>query len=100
MKTRTYEKLRFARTRQSQSNGEDLRDRWHNALKDIDDGVEIDPESIKMRNRWLYAFDAEADTHERWSDVSSKVAEELKTGNITPLCDVKSKETSNVVAAP
>ncbi|KAJ8124769.1 hypothetical protein O1611_g8871 [Lasiodiplodia mahajangana] len=69
--TRTYEKLRFARTRASQRNGEDLRDRWHNALKDVDDGIEIDPESLKIRNRWLYAFDAEADTIERWEEVSS-----------------------------
>ncbi|KAI8624940.1 salicylate hydroxylase [Xylariaceae sp. FL1651] len=84
--TRTYEKLRFARTRASQSNGEDLRDRWHNALKDVDDGVEIDPESLKIRNRWLYAFDAEADTVERWDKVSSLVSRELEVGEITPLC--------------
>ncbi|KAI3326865.1 salicylate hydroxylase [Xylariaceae sp. AK1471] len=84
--TRTYEKLRFARTRASQTNGEDLRDRWHNALKDVDDGVEIDPESLKIRNRWLYAFDAEADTLERWEEVSSLVSQELQIGNITPLC--------------
>lgn len=87
--TRTYEKLRFGRIRQSQTNGEDLRDRWHNALKNIDEGVEIDPESIKIRNRWLYAFDAEADTRERWAEVSAIAAEELRTGNITPLCDTK-----------
>ncbi|KXL47364.1 hypothetical protein M433DRAFT_150069 [Acidomyces richmondensis BFW] len=83
--TRTYEKLRFARTRQSQTNGEDLRDRWHNALKNVNEGVEIDPESVKMRNRPLYAFDAEADALQRWHEVSSLVAEELRTGNITPL---------------
>ncbi len=45
-----------------------------------------------MRNRWLYAFDAEADAMERWDAVSSQVAEELRTGNITPLCDVKPKK--------
>ncbi|KAI1408109.1 putative monooxygenase [Hypoxylon sp. FL1857] len=84
--TRCYEKLRFKRTRASQTNGEDLRDRWHNALKDVDEGVEIDPESVKMRNRWLYAFDAEADTIQRWDEVSSLVAEELRTGKISPLC--------------
>ncbi|KAL7621078.1 hypothetical protein AAE478_008390 [Parahypoxylon ruwenzoriense] len=84
--TRTYEKLRFGRTRASQTNGEDLRDRWHNALKNVDDGVEIDPESVKMRNRWLYAFDAEADTLARWDEVSTQVMEELRTGKITPLC--------------
>ena len=44
-----YEKLRFERVRKSQLNGEDLRDRWHNALKNLDDDVEIDPEDIKMR---------------------------------------------------
>ncbi len=63
-----------------------MRDRWHNALKNVADGVEIDPESIKMRNRWLYAFDAEADTLEHWDEVSSLVAEELRTGKISPLC--------------
>ncbi|KAI2634796.1 putative monooxygenase [Hypomontagnella submonticulosa] len=84
--TRCYEKLRFKRTRSSQTNGEDLRDRWHNALKNVDEGVEIDPESVKMRNRWLYAFDAEADTLERWDEMAALVAEELRTGRITPLC--------------
>ncbi|KAI5921190.1 salicylate hydroxylase [Camillea tinctor] len=84
--TRCYEKLRFKRTRASQTNGEDLRDRWHNALKNVDDGVEIDPESVKMRNRWLYAFDAEADTLERWGEMSLLVAGELKSGVVTPLC--------------
>ncbi|KAI5867561.1 putative monooxygenase [Durotheca rogersii] len=84
--TRVYEKIRFGRTRQSQTNGADLRDRWHNALKHVAEGVEIDPDSIKMRNRWLYAYDAEADTYARWDEVSAQVAEELRTGNITPLC--------------
>ena len=46
--TRTYEKLRFARTRRSQTNGEDLRDRWHNALKNVNEGIEIDPETIMV----------------------------------------------------
>ncbi len=86
MKTRTYEKIRFPRTRLSQANGEDLRDRWHNALKDLDDGAEIDPESVKMRNRWLYAYDAEKDAYDRWDEVSSQVVEELRNGNIAPLC--------------
>jgi salicylate hydroxylase len=86
LQTRVYEKLRFGRTRLSQGNGEDLRDRWHNALKNLDQGAEIDPESVKMRNRWLYAFDAEADTMDRWAEVSGQVAEELRTGKITPLC--------------
>ncbi|KAI0127421.1 salicylate hydroxylase [Xylariales sp. AK1849] len=84
--TRVYEKLRFPRTRLSQTNGEDLRDRWHNALKNVADGVEIDPESVRMRNRWLYAFDAEADTLNRWEDVSAVVAEELRKDAISPLC--------------
>ncbi|GAB7357031.1 hypothetical protein MBLNU459_g7856t1 [Dothideomycetes sp. NU459] len=35
--TRTYEKLRFDRVRSSQTNGEDVRDRWHSALKDVND---------------------------------------------------------------
>jgi len=47
--TRAYEKLRFPRTRVSQTHGEDLRDRWHNVLKNVDDNVEIDPEMVKIK---------------------------------------------------
>ncbi|KAJ4422604.1 hypothetical protein N0V82_002723 [Gnomoniopsis sp. IMI 355080] len=94
--TRVYEKIRFGRTRQSQTAGVDLRDRWHNALKNLDKGVNIDPDSVKMRNRWLYAYDAEADTVARWEEVSATVARELQTGQITPLCDaVPRKSTMN-----
>ena len=38
-----------------------------------------------MRNRPLYAFDAEEDTLKRWHVVSLQVAEELRTAHITPL---------------
>lgn len=93
-KTRVYEKVRFARTRQSQTAGEDLRDRWHNALKGLEDGVDIDPESVKMRNRWLYAYDAEADTIARWDEVSSRVEEELTSGKVEPLCTFTPKGAS------
>jgi len=84
--TRVYEKLRFPRVRLSQTNGEDVRDRWHSALKDVDDNVAIDPESVKIKNRWLYDFDAEADTRKRWHEFAPMVQEELRTGKITPLC--------------
>ncbi len=84
--TRVYEKLRFPRVRLSQTNGEDVRDRWHSALKNVDANVVIDPESVKIKNRWLYDFDAEADTRKRWHEVAPIVEEELRTGNITPLC--------------
>ena len=47
--TRAYEKLRFPRIRVSQTHGEDLRDRWHNVLKSVDDDVEIDPEMVKIK---------------------------------------------------
>jgi salicylate hydroxylase len=90
--TRTYEKLRFVRTRQSQTNGEDLRDRWHSALRSVNEGIEIDPESVMMRNRPLYAFDAEADTMQRWHAVSCQVAEELTDGHISPLFTSKDAE--------
>ncbi|KAG4432777.1 hypothetical protein IFR05_011742 [Cadophora sp. M221] len=83
--TRVYEKLRFARVRQAQTNGEDVRDRWHNALKNIDDDVEINPDDVKIKNRWLYPFDAEADTLQRWQEVSALVSKELEAGEITPL---------------
>ncbi|PCH04436.1 Monooxygenase, FAD-binding [Penicillium occitanis (nom. inval.)] len=83
--TRVYEKLRFDRVRQSQLSGEDLRNRWHNALKHMNDGTEFDPDDIKIKNRWLYPYDAEEDTKARWSEVSSKVQQELDSGVITPL---------------
>lgn len=92
--TRVYEKIRFARTRQSQTAGVDLRDRWHNALKNLDEGVEVDPESVKMRNRWLYAYDAEADAVERWEEVSAQVAKELQANQIIPLCDAMPQRSS------
>lgn len=80
-----------------------MRDRWHNALKNVNEGIEIDPDSVKVhkatyayakialltqsqiRNAWLYAFDAEADTMRRWNEVSAKVVEELQSGSISPL---------------
>lgn len=74
-----------------------MRDRWHNALKNIDDGVEIDPDSVKIRNRWLYSFDAEADTISRWNQVSSKVTEELRTNNVSPLFSVQGLKATEVV---
>ncbi|KAH6715375.1 salicylate hydroxylase [Leptodontidium sp. 2 PMI_412] len=83
--TRVYEKLRFTRVRQAQRNGEDVRDRWHNALKNLDDNVEINPDDVKIKNRWLYPFDAEADTLQRWQEVSALVLKELEAGEITPL---------------
>ncbi|KAL2404110.1 FAD-dependent monooxygenase roqM [Exophiala dermatitidis] len=84
--TRVYEKIRFPRVRRAQTNGEDLRDRWHTALDKVGDGEEIDPDSILIRNNVLYDYDAEADTIKRWPELSAQVAEELRTGKITPLC--------------
>lgn len=60
----------------------------------MDEGVEIDPESVKMRNRWLYAYDAEADTVARWEEVSSKVGQELRMGKIEQLYAVDPKGAS------
>ncbi|KAL2404607.1 FAD-dependent monooxygenase roqM [Exophiala dermatitidis] len=84
--TRVYEKIRFPRVRRAQTNGEDLRDRWHTALDKVGDGEEIDPDSILIKNNVLYDYDAEADTIKRWPELSAQVAEELRTGKITPLC--------------
>jgi salicylate hydroxylase len=44
-----YEKLRFDRVRQSQLSGEDLRNRWHNALKHVNEGEAFDPDDIKIK---------------------------------------------------
>lgn len=98
-----YERLRFDRVRKCQRNGEDIRDRWHGALKKLDAGESLNPEDVMMRvrsrfigikrcnspnimqNRWLYPFDAEADTLERWNEVATVVEKELRDGKITPL---------------
>ncbi|KAK3938071.1 6-hydroxynicotinate 3-monooxygenase [Diplogelasinospora grovesii] len=85
--TRAYEKLRFPRTRVSQTHGEDLRDRWHNVLKNVDGIVEIDPEMVKIKNRPLYAFDAEQDAREKWQQVSQVVRAEFSNGRIEPLIE-------------
>lgn len=85
--TRVYEKLRFSRVRQAQLNGEDVRDRWHGTLRQLDDGEKPDPDQVKIKNRWLYPFDAEADTRERWESISAMVRKELESGVITPLFD-------------
>ncbi|KAK0717456.1 hypothetical protein B0T26DRAFT_645185 [Lasiosphaeria miniovina] len=84
--TRAYEKLRFPRTRVSQTHGEDLRDRWHNVLKNVGQDIEIDPEMVKIKNRPLYDFDAEQDALDKWDEVSEKVRSELASGTIEPLC--------------
>lgn len=47
-----------------------------------------------MRNRWLYAYDAEADAVARWEEVSAKVEEELKLDKIEPLCILTPKSAS------
>src|SRR5271154_4663272 len=47
--TRTFERLRYQRVRNAQLCGEDVRDRWHNALKQVNHGEHIDPESLHMR---------------------------------------------------
>ncbi len=52
-----------------------------------------------MRNRPLYAFDAEADAMQRWHAVSSQVAEELREGCITPLFGPGSRSVTGTVAA-
>ncbi|KAL4898940.1 hypothetical protein BDW74DRAFT_189624 [Aspergillus multicolor] len=85
--TRVYEKLRFDRVRKCQLNGEDIRDRWHNALRQLEAGEKLNPEDVMMRNRWLYPFDAEADTRQRWQETATVVAQELRNGHITPLFD-------------
>ena len=41
-----------------------------------------------MQNRWLYPFDAEADTLQRWQAVSAQVSQELQAGHISPLFEV------------
>ena len=54
---------------------------------------------MKIRNRPLYAYDAEADAVQRWHGVSSQVAEELLKGEVTPLFQAKDVRMSNGVGA-
>jgi salicylate hydroxylase len=51
--TLTYERLRYARVLKTQKTGEDTRRRWHTALRDLDAGKAVDPESVKMQVRRL-----------------------------------------------
>lgn len=53
MQTRTYERLRFDRVRQSQLSGEDLRNRWHNGLKHLREGDDFDSDDIKIKVSYL-----------------------------------------------
>lgn len=49
LQTRVYEKIRFPRVRRAQTNGEDLRDRWHSALERSIEGEEIDPNTLLIK---------------------------------------------------
>jgi len=95
--TRVYEKLRFNRVRRSQFNGEDVRDRWHNALRSVEEGIEINPDDVKIKNRWLYPFDAEADTLQKWQEVSAVVKDELEKGEISSLFNLEPKTPAPAV---
>ncbi|KAL2815102.1 hypothetical protein BJX63DRAFT_430924 [Aspergillus granulosus] len=86
--TRVYEKLRFDRVRKCQRNGDDMRDRWHSALKRLDAGESLNPEDVMMMNRWLYPDDAEADTFQRWKETATVVERELEQGKIIPLFSI------------
>ncbi|BGP31290.1 hypothetical protein JCM10296v2_003054 [Rhodotorula toruloides] len=81
--TLTYERLRYARVLKTQKTGEDTRRRRHNALRDLDAGREVDPESVKMQ--WIYALDAEADTRARFAAVSAHIKAELAAKNDVPI---------------
>ncbi|GAA6034655.1 hypothetical protein JCM8097_001101 [Rhodosporidiobolus ruineniae] len=80
-----YERLRYARVLKTQKTGEDTRRRWHNALRDLDAGKEVDPESVKMQNEWIYALDAEADTRSRFSATLAQIQSELAANNDVPV---------------
>lgn len=56
LQTRVYEKLRFDRVRKCQLNGEDVRDRWHSALRTAEAGEEINPEDVMIRVRQSLPF--------------------------------------------
>ncbi|GAA6014850.1 hypothetical protein JCM10207_002201 [Rhodosporidiobolus poonsookiae] len=80
-----YERLRYARVLKTQKTGEDTRRRWHNALRDLDAGREVDPESVKMQNEWIYQLDAEADTRERFASTLEQIKSELAANNNVPI---------------
>ncbi|GAA5841476.1 hypothetical protein JCM11251_007153 [Rhodosporidiobolus azoricus] len=80
-----YERLRYARVLKTQKTGEDTRRRWHNALRAMDAGKEIDPESVKMQNEWIYALDVEQDTRERFARVFEQIKSELAANDDIPI---------------
>lgn len=100
--TLVYERLRYGRVLKTQKTGEDTRSRWHNALRDLDAGVAVDPESVKMQvrspflpsfllqsqtrsyfsqNAWIYELDTEFDTRLRFPALAAQITAELATGN-------------------
>jgi salicylate hydroxylase len=52
----------------------------------VEEDKVIDPESVKIRNRWLYDFDAEEDAARRWLEVRNVVEAEFARGCLEPLC--------------
>ncbi|GAA5970679.1 hypothetical protein JCM11641_007397 [Rhodosporidiobolus odoratus] len=80
-----YERLRYARVLKTQKTGEDTRRRWHNALRDLDDGKVIDPESVKMQNEWIYSHYAEDDARERFAATFEQIKSELAANDNAPI---------------
>lgn len=85
--TLTYERLRYARVLKTQKTGEDTRIKWHTALAKMEANEYIEPESVHMRNQWIYPHDAEADTRARFHDVAAQIQKELDEGKgpISPM---------------
>ncbi|GAA5985747.1 hypothetical protein JCM11641_007201 [Rhodosporidiobolus odoratus] len=80
-----YERLRYARVLETQKTGKDTRRRWHNALRDLDDGKVIDPESVKMQNEWIYSHYAEDDARERFAATFEQIRSELAANDNAPI---------------
>ncbi|KZT51429.1 FAD/NAD(P)-binding domain-containing protein [Calocera cornea HHB12733] len=94
--TLTYERMRYARVLKTQKTGEDLRIRWHNALKKVQKGEHIEPDSIKMRNAWIYKHDAEADARERWQAVSKQIQKEMDAGKVSLPADLLGEDRYDI----
>jgi len=67
---RTYQEIRYDRVKAVQKTGETTRDRWHKA--DWDE-VKKDPKKVELpREDWIFMYDAEKDTEDRYEEVSKK----------------------------
>ena len=86
MALKAFEKLRYERVHKAQANGPKMRERWHKADWDGEEGVWKNPERIWLiREEWLLGFDAEGDVYRRWGEVVEEIRRKEKGENVVEL---------------